>query len=404
MKKVGQITLDGKTTDLYINEDSATQPQAPVVSQPTGDGFVVKSITVADNGSNKRVSWDLVGGSGNYSYKLGSDVYPTTLMFAPNNVQWDVTIIDNVTRKEYPIRIDTSKVGTVNFNVTGRPIEAKPVVEKPKVTLPVVTNNQRYEAIPFGVETEIKSGKVLVQISSDSHGQGHNSGLYSKFSKDGVEIVSVETKDNQLLPGAVYNNNHMNAYQIVFPEGEIQFDYTHTSERGLPITLGMGEIHNNEGYTFYKNTSVGIFAKKVEKGESFSTKFRIEEKDDYGVVNGKNLHKYAWFNFIKDGKIYHSNLEINFGDGTWYPYHGNFEINSKSNVTVRSKENKNAWVQFEIKVGDTGNTGSVKVIAKSEVDLCEKLFKISKWRREYANGSSPQGIKDVTYKQYNNFI
>jgi hypothetical protein len=262
-----------------------------------------------------------------------------------------------------------------------------------------------YEPMPLGVPVLIKSGKAQVQVSSFSFGKGGTvDGQFSRFAKDGKELITIECVDDQLLQGADRVNNHMPAFNIIMPVGEIELAYRNATNRDSIKTLGMGEIHNNEGYKFYYNPAIGIFNKAVQKGGTLVSKFRIEEKDDFGFVQGNNLHKQIKLNFIKNNKIVPANMEVNYGNGVWYSFHGNFPINSECVVTIRNRENHSENVRLLIKMGDYDNTGIVKLLEANNVTLSEQLIWISRWRRNFVNGSSAEGMKEVTYKQFNNNI
>ena len=94
------------------------------------------SYNVSYENGKYRVSWNIKGGSGNYSYRLGSNIYSGN-METEKVVNWDVTVIDNNTKAEYPVKVDTSKLGVVNFNGTTSEKETPIVVQV--VTTPTQT-------------------------------------------------------------------------------------------------------------------------------------------------------------------------------------------------------------------------------------------------------------------------
>ena len=290
------VTLSGNKIELFLTDEDIqklkglvtnTETPTQTTTVPTTGASTGNSYKVIDNGGNVRVDWNIQGGSGNYSYRLGDNIYHGS-MNAPKNVDWTVTIIDNGTRKEYPVSVSTKQLGLINFN--GTVVIPPPTVETPttpavvvQTQTPTQVNNNFAEV---GKEYFSKSrGKLILPTRENS-----KEAQIFKASKDGVEIVSYD-RHQWWDSESSYWGNHPAEWQPAIDNGKLDFYFKNTGTK--PIIVGFTTGNHYSFYGVPGELAKTDYHKELEAGQehSFSVDFYTSQR---GTFKNWDKTKLAW--------------------------------------------------------------------------------------------------------------
>lgn len=170
---VGAIKIDGHSLPIYVQQADidaivskikANIPPPPVVLPPvvvappvvTQTNLTVTSLTIEaigsiDDGQKKVATWSLIGGSGDYGFKLGSYEGNGTSIWIPLNTTWDVIIFDkNDKTKTVTLKIESKANGeatNIKYNISAPIIENIPPTTQIETQTPIGGNQPLIGAI-----------------------------------------------------------------------------------------------------------------------------------------------------------------------------------------------------------------------------------------------------------------
>lgn len=419
----GKIKVDNKEYNVFLEQvgETITPVETIPIPQPiTGNNYYL----VTEIGAGVQVAWNIAGGSGNYSYRLGTAVYIGS-MNAPKNVNWDVTVIDNGTRKEYPVKVDTSKRGAVNFNGTGNDYiieENTSVVNSTTPPVVVQSNNNSFNfnqvqlnIAPLNQKIKL-SKKIHFQTSAWSAGRNYygNSGMRFQLSRDGRTIYNLELKDDE-FPKEVNNsfnlsshpddlkNNHPTCARLILPEGDYKVEYENSSSSiDYPIVFTLIDAKNAGYFVYYPcglTKEDTLFFKQLDKGESLTTNLRLH--DTVGVIRqeGDTLCRGVFINFIVDGKISLERFQTDFGGGQYQTFDYFRSVSAIDNSIVRYVMEKDHSKFIEIEFFP--NSNEFKVLAKNGIDVAEEHIDLTQSVFNKVDYTS-NGVKFPNFKMTNN--
>ena len=211
------------------------------------------------------------------------------MLNVPRNVIWDVTAIDNVTRKEILFKVDTHKDGIVNFNNTGSPLVTNPIVVTEPIidTTPPVVVNSDYNYSELNREYFIQPKVKLVLPTRE------NSYIAQKFkiSQNGKLICEYDRPYGWNTESS-YMGNHPLEWQPAVENGRI--DVLIENKGNSDIIAG---FTTGDKYAFYdlKGELAKTNIHKVVKPNetwNFNQEIRVQK---YSTKLDWSKTKVAWF-------------------------------------------------------------------------------------------------------------
>jgi len=129
---------------------------------------------------------------------------------------------------------------------------------------------------------------------------------------------------NEIPPGAYFNNNHPGEAILVVETSSLEIGYWNKGTK--PIVQGIDRVYNNQGYIFYyaNGLSSAEYYAQINPGDRIVRNVNIIAQNQFGGNIGETqpgtLRKEVNINIIKDGKIYVDRMQISYGGGDWYNY------------------------------------------------------------------------------------
>lgn len=374
------VSDDGIEYEVVLKKITSSAPQTPPItpnlpSVLNGD-FSLKKLAVDNYGESKRVSWEMHGGSGNYSYRLGDTTYPSPFMIAPNNVQWDITVIDNQTRKEVTFKVDTAKTGTINFNITDNPIVIN-TTEVPVVTTPPVVDNSysvvketNFAQIGVVYESEIRA-RLLCPSRENS-----NNPQYLKIEDESGNIIYNYNRLLGFKAESEYWGNHGRESQFALKEGNYKITVINTGV--LPIITG---ITDKDQYAFYNirgHLKLTNFWKRLLTNENVSFIQYIKDNENKKSVM-RNWNDTA--NAFRLTCPFYENGEITTDEVVVEGRPNGLEVMEHSSEFFRffKKSNPSKNTVIQLITGGIHDIPKFKVIEKNGLEINPKYTMLTCW-------------------------